>query len=58
MKICECGRSPTRYCIGWHDLDHEEWQTQKIITEAKLRAELTKQDYQKFVSKQKSIHAG
>ena len=53
--MCECGRSPTQYCVGWHDLSHEEWQTKKIIVEANLRAELIKQDYQEFVSRQKLI---
>ncbi len=53
MKMCECGRSPTQYCVGWHYLSHEEWQTRKIIAEAKLRAELLSQEYEQFVAKQK-----
>lgn len=24
---CGCGRSPTGYCIGWHGLSEEEFQT-------------------------------
>ncbi len=54
MKMCECGRSPTQYCVGWHGLSHEAWQTRKLIAEAKLRAELLIEDYEQVVSKPKS----
>ena len=26
MGACNCGRSPTGKCIGWHKLDEEEYQ--------------------------------
>jgi len=45
MKKCSCGRSPTSFCVGWHKLSHEEWQTKKMILEAKLRAELVEEEY-------------
>ena len=34
MKKCDCGRSPTPYCVGWHNLSHELWQTKKLIAAA------------------------
>ena len=55
MEKCDCGRSSKQYCLGWHELSHHEWQTKKITAETNLRAEFIKQDYQEFVSKQKSI---
>jgi len=29
MSVCQCGRSPTHLCIGWHDLTEEEYQKKK-----------------------------
>ncbi len=43
-KKCDCGRSPSPYCVGWHALTHTEWQTKRIIYEAKLRADLLEQE--------------
>ena len=45
MKKCECGRSPTAYCVGLHSLSNKEWRTKQIIAEAKLRAELLEKEY-------------
>ena len=49
MKKCDCGRSPTQYCVGWHHLSHELWQTKKLIAEAKLRAELLEKEYRNLI---------
>ena len=27
--LCICGRSPTKYCCGWHGLTEEEYQEKK-----------------------------
>ena len=27
--LCICGRSPTKYCVGWHNLSEEEYQEKK-----------------------------
>jgi len=45
MKKCDCGRSPTSYCVGWHLFTHEVWQTKKLILEAKIRAELQEEEF-------------
>ena len=29
MSVCQCGRSPTSLCIGWHRLTEEEYQEKK-----------------------------
>ena len=29
MSACQCGRSPTQLCIGWHNLTEEEYQEKK-----------------------------
>ena len=29
MSACQCGRSPTKLCIGWHNLTEEEYQKRK-----------------------------
>ena len=49
MKKCDCGRSPTSYCVGWHSLTHVEWRTKQLIAEAKLRAELIQDEYDSIV---------
>ena len=49
MKERDCGRSPTQYCVGWHHLSHDFWQTKKLIAEATLRAELLKEANQNFI---------
>lgn len=53
MMICECIRSPRQYCLGWHNLNHEEWQTRKITAEAKYNTELLSQDYEQFANNEK-----
>jgi len=29
MSVCQCGRSPTNLCIGWHSLTEEEYKKKK-----------------------------
>ena len=29
MSICQCNRSPTGLCIGWHSLTEEEYKKKK-----------------------------
>lgn len=29
MSVCQCGRSPTKFCIGWHSLTEEEYKKKK-----------------------------
>jgi hypothetical protein len=29
MSVCQCGRSPTNLCIGWHALTEEEYHKRK-----------------------------
>ena len=29
MSACQCGRSPTQLCIGWHSLTEEEYKEKK-----------------------------
>ena len=29
MSVCQCGRSPTNLCIGWHNLTEEEHKKKK-----------------------------
>ena len=29
MSVCQCGRSPTNLCIGWHNLTEEEYKKKK-----------------------------
>ena len=29
MSVCQCGRSPTNLCIGWHKLTEEEYNEKK-----------------------------
>ena len=29
MSVCQCGRSPTNLCIGWHNLTKEEYKKKK-----------------------------
>ena len=29
MSVCQCGRSPTQLCIGWHSLTEEEYKKKK-----------------------------
>jgi hypothetical protein len=31
---CGCGRSPTGHCIGWHDLDEDEYRQRLAEYEA------------------------
>ena len=38
MAECECGRSPTGKCIGWHVLSEEEYKKKKAAYEAKQAA--------------------
>ena len=35
MADCDCGRSPTGKCMGWHTLTEEQYQEKKLLT--KLR---------------------
>ena len=30
MSVCQCGRSPTGLCIGWHRLTEEQYKEKKI----------------------------
>ena len=38
MSDCECGRSPTGKCVGWHNLTEEQYQEKKVAYEAKQAA--------------------
>jgi len=40
---CTCGRSPTGLCLGWHDLETEEFKTElkNWISEGFLAKQLT-----------------
>ena len=29
MSVCQCGRSPTGLCIGWHSLTEEKYKKKK-----------------------------
>ena len=29
MSVCQCNRSPTGLCIGWHSLTEEEYKKKK-----------------------------
>ena len=29
MSVCQCGRSPTGLCIGWHSLTEEQYEERK-----------------------------
>ena len=29
MSVCQCGRSPTNICIGWHNLTKKEYKKKK-----------------------------
>ena len=29
MSVCQCGRSPTGLCIGWHSLTKEKYEEKK-----------------------------
>jgi hypothetical protein len=49
MKKCNCGRSPTADCIGWHKLTHAEWQVKKLILEAETHAEKVAEEYSKLM---------
>ena len=42
MSVCQCGRSPTQLCIGWHSLTEEEYQKRK-----KKYEELNEEDKKK-----------
>ena len=35
MSTCECGRSPTGNCVGWHKLTEEQYSEKKADYEAK-----------------------
>jgi hypothetical protein len=49
VKKCDCGRSPTANCIGWHKLTHAEWQVKKLIFEAETHAEKIAEEYSKLL---------
>jgi hypothetical protein len=49
VKKCDCGRSPTANCIGWHKLTHPEWQVKKLIFEAETRAEKIAEEYSRIL---------
>ena len=38
MATCECGRSPTGNCLGWHKLTEEQYLEKKANYEAKKAA--------------------
>ncbi len=38
---CNCGRSPTGKCVGWHKLDEDQYLEKKAAWEAK---QATKKD--------------
>jgi hypothetical protein len=42
MSACQCGRSPTQLCIGWHSLTEEEYHKRK-----KQYEELNEEDKKK-----------
>jgi len=29
MSVCQCGRSPTGLCVGWHSLTEEQYEKRK-----------------------------
>ena len=31
---CNCGRSPTKKCVGWHNLSEEDYKNKRIAWEA------------------------
>lgn len=31
MSVCQCGRSPTNLCIGWHSLTEKEYKKKKKL---------------------------
>jgi CDGSH-type Zn-finger protein len=33
--LCKCGRSPTRFCVGWHNMTNEEYNKKKAEYEQK-----------------------
>ena len=35
---CNCGRSPTGKCVGWHKLDEDQYLEKKAAWEAKQAA--------------------
>jgi CDGSH-type Zn-finger protein len=35
-KLCGCGRSPTGYCIGLHNLSEDDWQAVKEMNKAEV----------------------
>ena len=35
---CNCGRSPTGKCVGWHKLDEDQYLERKAAWEAKQAA--------------------
>jgi hypothetical protein len=35
-KLCGCGRSPTGYCIGLHNLSVDDWQAVKEMNKAEV----------------------
>ena len=35
MASCNCGRSPTGKCMGWHDLSEEQYQQKKSVYDAR-----------------------
>jgi len=42
LPKCECGRSPTGNCIGWHNLTEEEYKLKKAAYEEKQAEKVTK----------------
>ena len=37
MADCNCGRSPTGKCVGWHGLSEHQYQEKKSTYEDKQR---------------------
>ena len=35
MVGCDCGRSPTGKCIGWHALSEQQYKEKKLLTKLK-----------------------
>jgi hypothetical protein len=38
-KRCQCGRSPTGYCLGWHGLSEEELKRKMLESAQQLLQE-------------------
>ena len=52
MSACQCGRSPTQLCIGWHNLTEEEYQKRKKEYE-QLDEEKKKKKYDELKEEEK-----